>query len=154
MKSISRGSLVGTVLGLAMVLFLSAPCLAAWDIDETVFYNVAPWKVVKLACTSDGAGTDYQLTTTGLIGRILYKIRTDPGDGADAPTGVYTLDFEDDLNGHMVDLDGRSTTAIEYSAGDITIGVFPPITRQPSVVLGTLGDGNKTDVYLWFLKVD
>lgn len=131
----------------------TVPGWADWTIAETVFYrNAARTQVViKLACTSDATGTDYQLTDGRVIGKYLYSVQTDPGDGADAPTGVYTLDVEDGLNFHLLDLDGLSTSATEVNLGSATLGLYPHINRLPSVVLGTLGDGNKTEIYLTFV---
>jgi len=139
---------------LFLTLFVfTVPGWADWTITETVFYR-SPDRtqtVIKLACTSDASGTDYQLTAGRVIGKHLYSVQTDPGDGADAPAGVYTLDVEDSLNFHLLDLDGLSTSAVEVHLGSATLGLYPHMDRLPSVVLSTLGDGNKTDIYLTFV---
>lgn len=149
------------VLTLFLLFAWPGNAFAAWTITETVFYEHRTPGVVsrdfdriviKLACTSDAGATDYQITTTRVVGMFLLLVETDPGDGADAPSGTYTLDVEDNLNFHVLDLDARSTTDIQASAADTTLGVLPCMYYLPSVVMSTLGDGNKTDVYLTFVK--
>jgi len=49
-------------------------------------------------------------------------------------------------------LDARSTTATEMAKGSNTVGIFPMIMSQPSVVVSTLGDTKKADIYLYFVK--
>ena len=134
-------------------LLVSVGAQAAWTITETkgtIKDNKVEMRVVRLACTSDGSGTDWKLETD-VTGWYLYAVRTDP-DGTDVPSGVYTVDVEDELDFHILDLDSRSTTAIEMAKGSNTVGIFPMIMSQPSVVVSTLGDTKKADIYLYFVK--
>jgi len=145
---------LGVLLALGLFIVPSVS-FAAWVITESVYADrEGKQVVVKLECTSDADGTDFALTkkSSRVLGMYLYSVRTDPGDGDDVPAGAYALDVEDDLNFHVLDLDGRLTDTIETVSADTTLGIFPPMYYMPSVVIGTLGDGNKTDVYLTFIK--
>jgi hypothetical protein len=101
--------------------------------------------IVKLACISD-ASMDM------IKGSWLYLIKTVPGTGGDVPTGVFDLDVEDDNNDHLLDTDANSNVANGFVKGNNTLNVFPPIMDEITVVIGTLGDTNTADIYLYFSK--
>jgi len=143
------------LLAVALMLIMAPAANAAWTIVQSQHAFIetrnSEMLVVKWACTSDASGTDTAFTID-VTGYYLYGIRTDPGNGGDAPGGVYTLDFEDDLNFHLLDLDGLSTSATEWNNGSATLSIFPAITNTPSAAIGTLGAANTTDVYFYFVK--
>lgn len=108
---------------------------------------------VKLVCTADAAGVDYDLTSASVKGSYLYMVKTVPGTAGDAPSGVYQVQIQDDEDTPLLTLAGLSTTATEINAGSVTIGVFPPILEKCSFVVNDqVGDGNKITVYLYFTK--
>jgi hypothetical protein len=114
---------------------------------------------VKLECTSDASGTDYDLVCAMIPGSWLYLVKIIPGTGADAPAAAFDLDIEDENDIHMLDTNSNSeapTGGATYHSGASDMGVFPPIGTHTgmkvSVVCATLGDGNKADIYLYFTK--
>jgi hypothetical protein len=135
----------------------------AWTIVETMD-KVANSRVstgeiiyvVKLACTADANGTDYDLsgeTMTKIKGGYIYMVKTRPGAGGDAPTAAYTLDIEDYQDDHLLALTARSTTAVEIEPGSGSIGIYPAIVDQISVVVNDqIGNGNKTDIYIYVTR--
>lgn len=131
----------------------------AWTIVETIDRN-ANTKLfggeeifrVKLACTADANATDYDLTTD-LKGAFLYMVKTVPGAGGDAPSGVYQIELEDAEDTPLLTLAGLSTSATEINSGADTIALFPPIFEKLSLVVNDqVGNGNKITVYLYFTK--
>ena len=130
----------------------------AWTIVETV----EVWKMkheagdemirVKLVCTSDATGTDYDIVTDLVRGTWLYMLKTVPVTGDDAPSGTFDLDVEDEDNLHILDTNANSNTAPSASAGDTTLKIFPPVLEKCSVVIATLGTGKKATIYLYFVK--
>jgi len=115
---------------------------------------------IKLACTSDAGASDYDVTNIArLRGSLLYLVKIVPGTGGDAPAGAFDLDIEDENNHHILDTDANPaapTGGATYHAGSNTMGVYPPIedsaSAKVSLVCATLGDGNKADIYLYFVK--
>ena len=129
----------------------------AWTIVETV----EVWKgsgpneemiEVKLACTSDATGTDYDIVTDLIKGACLYMVKIVPGTSGDAPGAAFNLDVEDETDAHILDTDSNSTSATTFHAGANTIGAFPVIKGKCSVVIATLATGKKADVYLQFVR--
>jgi hypothetical protein len=59
---------------------------------------------------------------------------------------------EDENNDHILDTDANSNTANTFTIGSDTLGVYPAIFDGLTVVIATLGNTKKTDVYLYFLK--
>jgi hypothetical protein len=121
--------------------------------------------IVKLACISDASGGTITMKATSrdktdtyreimdmIKGSWLYLIKTVPGTGGDVPTGVFDLDVEDDNNDHLLDTDANSNVANGFVKGNNTLNVFPPIMDEITVVIGTLGDTNTADIYLYFSK--
>jgi hypothetical protein len=121
--------------------------------------------VVKLACTSDASAGSITMKSTAnsatdtyrhimdmIEGSWLYMIKTVPAGGGDAPAGTFDLDVEDDNNDHLLDTDANANDANTFTAGSNTLGVFPPIMDQITVVIATLGNTKKADVYLYFSK--
>lgn len=138
----------------------------AWTITEThqikKMISQAGDEVleVKLACTSDGSASDYDLTDAEVLsfinGSFFYLLKIVPGTGGDAPSGTFDLDIEDENDNHILDTDSNPvapTGGCTYHPGSNTMGVYPPIMSSTiSLVCATLGDGNTADIYLYFTK--
>jgi hypothetical protein len=92
-------------------------------------------------CTLPGSTKDF----------YFYGIATDPGTG-DAEPSAYTVDLQDGQGVTMLDLSARSATAEEYSSGHVTVGQFPFVADVWTLIVGDLGAGNTTDIYLYFVK--
>ena len=120
--------------------------------------------VLRLECTSDaGAGSITMKTTeedpsgsykeymNAIRGSWLWMVKTVP-DGTLVPDGTFDLDVEDENNDHILDTDANSNTANTFTIGSDTLGVYPAIFDGITVVIATLGNTKKTDVYLYFLK--
>jgi hypothetical protein len=114
---------------------------------------------VRLECTSDASGCDYDLLATMIKGSYLYLVKIVPGTGSDEPSAAFDMDLEDELDVHILDTDDNAaapTGGAIYHGGHSTMGVYPPIenesTTKVSLVCATLGDGNKADFYLYFAK--
>jgi len=132
----------------------------AWTITETIDKRAAISILggsemfrVKLACTADASGTDYDLTSPSIKGSYLYMVKTVPGAGGDAPGGVYQIELEDEEDTPLLTLAGLSTSATEVNPGSASIGVFPPILKGLSLVVNDqVGNANTITVYLYFTK--
>ena len=130
----------------------------AWTITETVDKRansklLAGEEIfrVKLVCTADASGTDYDLVTTDIKGAYLYMVKTVPGAGGDAPTAVYQIELEDAEDTPLLLLTGLSTSATEINSAASTIGLFPPIFDKLSLVVNNqVGNANVITVYLYF----
>jgi hypothetical protein len=116
---------------------------------------------VKLECESDSGDSDFDLMAAALgngtfadvlRGSWLYLVKFVPGTASDVPDAAFDLDIEDDNDDHLLDTDDNTHTANSFVIGADTLGVSPPIIDACSVVIGTLGDGNLADIYLYFLK--
>jgi hypothetical protein len=117
---------------------------------------------IKLACTSDGSASDYDLSATALAaikGSSFYLLKIVPGTGADEPTGAFDCDIEDENNHHILDTNANAaapTLGYTLHLGSSTFGVFPPIESHSAVkvslVCATLGDEKKADFYLYFVR--
>jgi hypothetical protein len=105
-----------------------------------------------MKATSRDKTDTYREIMDMIKGSWLYLIKTVPGTGGDVPTGVFDLDVEDDNNDHLLDTDANSNVANGFVAGNTTLNVFPPIMDEITVVIGTLGDTNTADIYLYFSK--
>ena len=121
--------------------------------------------VLKLTCASDASGgtitlkstkadpsNDYNELMDQIAGSWLYLMEVDPVTPGDAPSAAFDIDIENKRNSHILDSDSNSNTAVTFVAGSNTLGVYPPIMEEITVVIGTLGNTNDTDIYLYFLK--
>ena len=121
--------------------------------------------VLKLACISDASGGTITLKSTKadrsnsyrdimdqIEGSTLYLMEVVPGTGDDAPSAAFDIDVENNRNNHILDTDDNSHTANSFTIGSNTLGVYPPIFNEITVVIETLGDANTADVYLYFWK--
>jgi hypothetical protein len=121
--------------------------------------------VLKLACVSDASGGTITLKSTKadpsnsynelmdqVTGTWLYLMEVVPGAGGDAPTAAFDIDVENKRNSHVLDTDSNSNAATSFTIGSATLGVYPPIMEEITVAIGTLGNLNTADVYLYFLK--
>lgn len=123
--------------------------------------------VLKLACTCDDSAASGSITlkstkadrsdtyckiTDQIEGSTLYLMEVVPGTGGAAPTGTFDIDVENNRNNHILDTDSNSNTANSFVIGSNTLGIFPPIFSQITVVVGDLGDANTVDIYLYFWK--
>jgi len=117
---------------------------------------------IKLACTSDAGASDYDLSAaamTTIAGAYFYMFKIVPGTGGDVPGAVFDCDIEDENNHHILDTDSNPVAPAEGYTMHLaasTLGAFLPIERHSaakvSLVCATLGDGNKADFYLYFLR--
>ena len=131
----------------------------AWTITESLeAYKInhmmgSEMIVVKLVCTSDASGTDYDLTSIAQIkGGWLYEMKVVPSGAPDAPTGTFDIDIEDVDNAHILDTNANSQSAVTFHDGADTIGHYPLIQGKCSFVSATLANTKKATVYLSFLK--
>ena len=148
----------------------------AWTITPTISYDEkATIKhpmygdqivVLKLTCVSDASGGTITLRSTAAGGTssnypeimdqiahsTLYLMEVDPVTPGDAPAAAFDIDIENKRNNHILDTDSNSHTAVSWTVGSDTVGVFPPIFEEITVVIGTLGDGNDAHIYLYFWK--
>jgi hypothetical protein len=123
--------------------------------------------IVKLACTDTDGDTGASLTMKStrndstdtyraimdrIEGSWLYMMEVVPGAGGDAPATAFDIDIENKRNSHILDTDSNSNTATSFVLGSNTLGGFPPIMDQITVVIGALGAGKKADIYLYFSK--
>lgn len=141
----------------------------AWTITTTIDARVSICPmvgskavVVKLACVSDAnaSGTyNIKTGTNGLdgsfaeiLGSTLKYVKFVPGTGDDAPSAAFDFDVEDGNNDHILDTDSNTHTANSFVLGLSTLGEYPRIFNDLSVVIGTLGDANTADIYMYFEK--
>ena len=148
----------------------------SWTITPTISYSEkAQIKhalygdmciVLRLACVSDantgtvtlrttaasGASTNYPDIMDQIAHSTLYLMEVVPGAGGDAPSAAFDIDIENKRNSHILDTDSNSHTATSFTAGSDTLGLFPPIFEEITIVIGTLGDANTADIYLYFWK--
>lgn len=121
--------------------------------------------VVKIACTSDASGGSLTMKSRQLDpsnsyiafmdeiqGSWLYLMKVVPGSGDDAPSGTFNIDIEDETAAHILDTDANASDATTFHTGSDTLGVYPVIFDHLGVEIATLGNGNKADIYLYFLK--
>jgi hypothetical protein len=127
----------------------------AWTITET--WTAYPINrvmgeeliVIKLDCTSDANGTDYDIVAIDKIrGGTLYEMKVIPGSGDDEPSAAWDIDLEDYNDDHILDTDDNAVDATTFHDGSITIGHYPIIEDKLSFVSATLGDGNTCVVYI------
>lgn len=114
--------------------------------------NDAATPTVTLKSTKADPGNSYNEIMDQLAGTWLYLMETVPGSGAAAPTAAFDFDVENKRNSHILDTDSNSNSAVGFVAGSNTLGVYPPIMEELTVVCADLGDANTADVYLYFLK--
>ena len=122
--------------------------------------------IVKIACTDTDGDTGASLTMKStrnsktdtyreimdqVEGSWLYMMEVVPTSG-NGPTAAFDIDIENKRNSHILDTDSNSHTATSFVLGSNTIGGFPPIMDQITVVIGALGAGNQCDIYLYFSK--
>jgi hypothetical protein len=121
--------------------------------------------VLKVACVSDALGgslamkhrsidpgNSYVEYMDRIRGSWLYLMKTVPGTGGDQPTAAFDLDVEDENTDHILDTDSNANDANTFTVGSDTLGVYPPIFDYVGLEIGTLGDENTADIYLYFLK--
>jgi len=118
--------------------------------------------VLRLACISDantgtitlrteragGVSTNYPDIMEQVAGSTLYLMEIVPGN----PAAAFDVDIENKRNSHILDTDSNSHTATSFVGGSNTLGLFPPIFEEITVVIGTLGDTKTADIYLYFWK--
>ncbi len=145
----------------------------AWTITPTIHKTQAikheiygnHLVVLKLACLSDAdigsitmksTKVDRSDSYTHIMDRIegstLYMMEVVPGTGDDTPSAAFDLDVENERNNHILDTDSNSHISNSFVIGSASLGIFPPIFGQITVVIGTLGNANTADIYLYFWK--
>jgi hypothetical protein len=121
-----------------------------------------PVIVVKLACTGDASagtvtlkstkadpGNSYNAIMDEIRGSWLYLMKTVPSD----VDNTFDVDIENKTNDHILDTDANSNTANVFTLGANTLGVYPPILEEITVVIADIGADQKTcEIYLYCLK--
>jgi hypothetical protein len=142
----------------------------AWTVTATMDASIpmkhvlgGDWiKVVKLACVGDASAGTVTLKSTNadpgnayndimneVRGSWLYLMKTNPSD----VDNTFDVDIEDKDNHHILDTDANSNTAATFTTGADTLGVYPPILEEITVVIADIGADQKTcEIYLYFLK--
>jgi hypothetical protein len=136
----------------------------AWTITETIeFQKIKDQQgdemiTITLDCSSDGSGTDYDITAANMAhikGSLFYALKIIPGTGEGEPSAAFDCDIEDGDDLHILDTDSNATAPAEgaiYHGGGDTMGVYPLVEDQISLVCGTLGDTNTAKFKLYFSK--
>jgi hypothetical protein len=122
--------------------------------------------VVKLAClsvsSSDGgtvtmkstrkdSTNTYRHIMDAIDGSWLYMMEVVPAPSGTTPAAAFDIDIENKRNSHILDTTNIHT-ATSFVLGSTTIGGFPPIMDELTVVISTLGDTKTADIYLYFSK--
>lgn len=105
-----------------------------------------------LAVTGDASdGTVPNTTLSDVKGYYLEEVITYPGTGDDQPD-AYTLDVQDTGKNNLaiIDLAARSQTATEAVSGATTLNYYPKMDGNATVIVGAVGNGNKTTIELLF----
>lgn len=136
----------------------------AWTVTEALHESrmvrgLEHINVIKVSMTGDGNASDYDLGSASSPvdkdywqGSTLYLVKIVPGTGADAPSGTFDLDIEDENDDHLLDTDANANDENTFISGSDTLGLFAPITRTCSIVCADVGSANTLDVYLYFWK--
>lgn len=106
----------------------------------------------KLAVVGDAsAGTVPNTTISDVKGYYLEEVLTYPGAGGAAPS-AYTVDVQDVGRNNLaiIDLAARSTTATEAEIGSVTLGYYPKIEGNLTVIVGNVGNSKTTTIELLF----
>ena len=102
--------------------------------------------VVKLAClsvsSSDGGTVTMKSTRKDPTNTYRHIMDT---------AAAFDIDIENKRNSHILDTTNVHT-ATSFVSGSATIGLFPPIMDELTVVISTLGDTKTADIYLYFSK--
>jgi len=159
------------VLSLSLLLFKEKKM--SWTITPTISKTQAIKHevfgdrvvVVKLACISDANAGSITMKSTRsdktnsyrhimdmIEGSTLYLMEVIPGTGDDAPSAAFDIDVENERNVHILDTDSNSETSNTFVSGSTTLSLYPPIFSDITVVIGSLGNGNTADIYLYFWK--
>ena len=107
---------------------------------------------ITLKSTDADPGNAYNELMDQFAGSWLYLMETVPGAGGLAPDAAFDVDVENKRNNHILDTDSNSHTAYGFVVGSDTLGVYPPIMEEITVVVADLGTDNSADIYLYFLK--
>lgn len=115
--------------------------------------------VLRLACVSDASASgEYDIKASAptvfqeITGTVLKLVEFVPGTGGSAPTAAFDFDVENKRNNHILDTDDNSNTAYSFVLGLSTLGEYPRIYNDLSVVIGTLGASRTADIYMHFEK--
>jgi hypothetical protein len=122
--------------------------------------------IVKLACLSisDVHGGTVTMKSTRkdptnsynhimdtIDGSWLYMMEVVPAASGTTPSAAFDVDIENKRNSHLLDTTNVES-ATSFVLGSNTIGGFPPIMDELTVVIGVLGDTKTADIYLYFSK--
>jgi hypothetical protein len=156
---------------LAMGVFLASPVMAAgWTVSAPepnswrngqVMYRIT----VAYIQQTDSAGAETTLKTEmitslgakdaeraikSLNGGVLYEVVTDPGT---EPDDAYTLYFDCELGGSLLDLTGLSVSATEHNNFAKDLGYNPVFWNDLQIDPGDLGStSDATTIYIYIVK--
>ena len=152
-----------------LALMIPVSSFAAGTVIETIEYDhhdvYGHVVVLKYAITADAAAGTVPNTTISLrtvddvdtsqfinlSNFYIYSLKTVPGAG-DAQPDAYTVDIQDGDSFSWVDIGNRSQTAAEVFDCSDTIGIFPPVTEDMTLVVGNLGNSNTATIYIYLTK--
>jgi hypothetical protein len=106
----------------------------------------------QFLCTGDAAaGTVPNKTIKGMEGWYVENITTWPGTGGAQPS-AYTVGLQDTgLNDlAIIDLPARSTTLTQSEIGSVTIGQFPKVRGDLTLIVGDLGNSGQATINILF----
>lgn len=117
---------------------------------------------LKLVCTSDASSgsitlksnmvssatsSNYPEIMDEIAQSTLYGVYSDPG----SPDAAFTVAVTD-KNSLTMYSESHSNSADDYNSGAQTLGFLPPIFEQITITIGTLGNTNTANLYLYFWK--
>ena len=115
--------------------------------------------VFKLACTSDASGLDK--TISEVLGNIhwlsarggwLYSNIIIVGTGDDAPSGTFNYDWQNEFDMSKISVTDHAVDENTENTGSDEFGRFAVVEDKDHLVIDTLGDGNKADIYIYVMK--
>ena len=149
---------------LIALLFLMLPgiCFASWTISANItrgadYNDGTKLHEIVISATSDGSDpAEFNLSTyltsaqmDRIKGGFFYQVVTDPGT---EPDDTYTLAFDNDLGGNILDLSGLSVTATEIHDAAADLGFFP-IIFDLQIDIGDIGSASDSiTIYIDIIK--
>jgi len=166
MKKILAAILLALLLFTPQVFAAAAKAITPTIEGPEVWYNGQEVYRIKIVLVSTGAAADEfslkdELTTDfdadyaqywmdKLSGGILYELVTDPGVQPDA---TYTLSFDCELGGNLLDMAALSATVTEHTDFSTDLGYNPVFWNDIDITMGDLGTENdSTTIYIYIVK--
>jgi hypothetical protein len=140
-----------------LVLFFAPTSHAAWDVSVSLYANAEGKSVFKVELTGDGNALSQNigpllnaaLSAKVTSGRWVYRFKTIPGTGGDAPSGTYTVTLTDRF-GDTATLPDRSTSATEKGkiSSYTDSGGYLVMYGYLLLTCTDIGNENTTAIYL------